>query len=118
MSKLDDIIAKYGDSLTSKLGITDVDHELLDAVTRALGPLVYLEDASRVSCVDQEEKDRVKNNFLIKKLGMTDSPDLDAGIDRVCQKMATVKRDKWRAVFYYLLVQHFEKRDFYLPPAV
>jgi Protein of unknown function (DUF2853) len=115
MSKLDDIIAKYGDSLTTKLGITDVDHELLDAVTRALGPLVYLEDASRVSCSDQEEKDRVKNNFLIKKLGMTDSPDLDAGIDRVCQKMGSANRDKWRAVFYYLLVQHFEKREFYLP---
>jgi hypothetical protein len=49
---------------------------------------------------------------------MTDSPDLDAGIDRVCQKMASANRDKWRAVFYYLLVQHFEKREFYLPTPV
>ncbi|MEO0041342.1 MAG: hypothetical protein RL329_790 [Bacteroidota bacterium] len=117
MSKLDDVIAKYADTVTIKLGITDIDHELLVAVTKSLGPLIYLDDPSRVSCTDQDEKDRVRNNFLIKKLGLPESPDLDAGIDRVCQKMGSANRDKWRAVFYYLLVQHFEKRDFYIQPA-
>lgn len=99
MSKFDEAMDKYRAALAG-LGCDD---ELLTRVAKGLGPSIYLADASLVSCSDQSEKDRVKNNFLIRKLGCDDSPRLDAAINEVCEKMKGIHH-KYRAVFYYLLV--------------
>ena len=99
MSKFDEAIEKYIGALAS----FPVDEELLTRVTKSLGPSIYLADASLVSCSDQAEKDRVKNNFLIKKLGCEDNGTLDAAVQSVCDKMSGMHH-KYRAVFYYLLV--------------
>jgi hypothetical protein len=105
MSKFVEALDTYKKQLND-LGI-GFDEELLTKVTKALGPSIYLADASKVSCSDAEEKARVKNNFLIKKLGMTDGPALDAAIEEVCQTMGSSNRNKYRAVFHYLLVKKF-----------
>lgn len=91
-----------------------VNPALVEAITRTMGPVIYNEDTSRVSCSDQIEKDRVKNNFLIKKLGMTDSPALDAAIEEVCVQLGTSNRNKYRAMFYTLLVIKFGKEGNYI----
>ncbi|MEM9920415.1 MAG: DUF2853 family protein [Bacteroidota bacterium] len=111
MSQLDDKMALYR-AEAEKLGL-GIDANLLDAVTKSLGPLIYNEDSSRVSCSDNEELARVKSNFLIKKLGMEDSPELDAAIKEVCEQLGSSNRNKFRAVFYACLVKKFGKEAMY-----
>lgn len=110
MSKFDEAIETYKSAMGNVQGITGgVDEATLRAVAKSLGPSIYLGDASLVSCSDNEELARVKNNFLIKKLGMADSADLDAAIKAVCDQMGSSNRSKHRAVFYYLLAQNLGK---------
>lgn len=66
-------------------------------------------DSRYVSCTDQTELDRVRENFLKKKLKL-ESGDLDGAIKSVCQTMKA-DRTKSRLTFYYLLAEHFEKLD-------
>jgi hypothetical protein len=44
----------------------------------------------------------------MKKMGLADSPKLDDAIMAVCEKMGKSNRNKYRAIFYYLLVEHFK----------
>jgi hypothetical protein len=55
----------------------------------------------------------VKKNFLMKKLGLNDSADLDAAIDKVIETYGKSERNKYRAVVYYMLVKHFGKEGVY-----
>jgi Protein of unknown function (DUF2853) len=106
MSKFDDCMAKYTSSLSAQSVAVTVNEALLTKVAKGLGPSIYLGDASMVSCSDQNELDRVKNNFLIKKMGLADSAKLDAAVKTVCDQMGSSNRTKHRAVFYYLLVEN------------
>jgi len=111
MSKFDEALVKYASNMKEKLSISSVDEALLRGVTKSLGPSIYNEDANTVSCSDKEELDRIKKNFLVKKLGMQDGPELDKAIEEVCQQMGSSNRNKYRAVFYYLLAEKFKMRD-------
>ncbi|MFK8102387.1 MAG: DUF2853 family protein [Saprospiraceae bacterium] len=95
-----------------KLGI-HYQQELFHAVTKSIGPSIYLNDASKVSCSQQSELDTVKNNFLIGKLGLEDSPALDEAMKEVCSAMGTSNPNKYRACFYYMLVAKFNKEDMF-----
>jgi hypothetical protein len=66
-------------------------------------------DAKYVACSDKEELDRVRENFLKKKLKL-ESGDLDGAIKAVCTTMKA-SHSKSRLTFYYLLAEHFEKLD-------
>lgn len=112
MSKRDDLIAKYADDLQKKCGVKP-DMKLLTAITVGCGPSIYNLDACTVSAGDPKELDRVKKNFLIKKLGLADSPKLDEGIQAVVEQYGRANRHKYRAVFYYLLVKQFRKGSVY-----
>jgi hypothetical protein len=112
MSKRDDLIAKYATDLKVKCGV-DVDMDLLTKVTIGCGPSIYNADASTVSGSDQSELATVKNNFLIKKLGLSESDDLDGAIAAVIEKYGKSNRNKYRAVVYYLLTKHFSKESIY-----
>ncbi|MGK0253139.1 MAG: hypothetical protein ACI9OE_000599 [Mariniflexile sp.] len=59
--------------------------DLLTKVTIGCGPSIYNADAATVSGSDESELATVKNNFLIKKLGLKDSADLDKGINAVVE---------------------------------
>jgi hypothetical protein len=78
MSKLQEKIEFYSKEAT-ELGIA-FQSELLEKVTKGLGPSIYQQDSETVSCSDETELATVKNNFLIKKLGLEDSPELDAAL--------------------------------------
>ncbi len=111
MSKFDDVVGKCAAQM-DKLGIK-YDADLLRKVAKGLGPSIYNKDSSTVSCSDQSELDRVKANYLIKKLGLADSPELDAAVKEVCEKMGSSTRNKYRPNFYYLLMEKFGKQDVY-----
>ncbi len=108
MGKKDDLIAVYKDKMKSMK--VSLDEDLLMTVVNGLGPSIYLADASKVSCSDKQELDRVKKNFLVKKLGMSDEGKMDAAIKAVCEQFGSSDRNKYRAVFYYLLCQNLGKR--------
>jgi hypothetical protein len=103
MSKFDEKLKSYTETFKG-LGRDALDMDLFTKVTKALGPSIYLTDASLVSCSDQAEQDRVKANFLIKKHGLADGANLDAAVKAVCEEMKSAKQ-KPRAIFYYLLVK-------------
>jgi hypothetical protein len=112
MSKRDDLIAKYAGDIENKCGMKP-DMKLLTAVTIGCGPSIYSADAATVSAGDKAELERVKKNFLIKKLGLKDTPKLDEGLQAVITTYGRSNRKKYRAVMYYLLVKHFRKGKVY-----
>ena len=112
MSKRDELIVKYAADLKDKFGVTP-EMDLLTKVTIGCGPSIYNADSSTVSGSDESEIATVKNNFLIKKLGLKDSADLDKGIETVMEKYGKSNRSKYRAVVYYLLTKHFNKESVY-----
>lgn len=112
MSKRDELIAKYADDLKNKCGM-EPDMDLLTKVTIGCGPSIYNDDSSTVASSQEGELETVKNNFLIKKLGLADGPDLDAGIAKVIETYGKSERNKYRAVVYYMLTKHFGKEAVY-----
>ena len=111
MSKFDEKMELYTGSF-KKLGI-DFDATLFEKVTKGLGPSIYKRDAESVSCSQESEMATVKKNFLIKKLGCKDSPKLDDAIKAVCEEMGSSNRNKYRAMFYYLLTKKMGKESVY-----
>jgi len=114
MPKLDEYIVKYEEALLTKAKVKSVDSKLLYAVTKACGPSIYRRDASTVSFSDKKEIERVKKSFLIKRLGLKDGQYLDTGINAVAQQIGIRNRNKYRAMFYYLLVEHFNARSVFM----
>ena len=112
MGKRDELIAKYAEDLKTKCNVTP-DMALLTKVTIGCGPSIYDNDAQTVAASDKDELERIKNNFLIKKLGLTDGPALTDGINAAIDTYGKSERNKYRAVFYYLLVKHFGKEAAY-----
>lgn len=112
MGKRDDLIEQYADDLKNKCGM-DADMDLLTKVTIGCGPSIYDADASTVAASQESELETVKNNFLIKKLGLSDGPELSEAIDKAVEIYGKSERNKYRAVFYYLLVKHFGKESVY-----
>jgi len=113
MSKFDDQIELYLKSFAEKLNRKNVDKELLSAIARSLGPSIYNKDSAKVACSKKAERDLIKSRFLIKKLGLKKSEELDEAILEVCAAMGKTNRNKYRVVFYYLLVEKFEKQSIF-----
>lgn len=112
MSKRDELIAKYADDLKTKCKITP-DMAFLTKVTIGCGPAIYNADSATVAGTDESELETVKNNFLIKKLGLADGPKLMEAINAVIDTYGRGERNKYRAVIYYMLAKHFGKESVY-----
>jgi len=112
MSKRDDLIAKYAEDLKNKCKINP-DMDLLTKVTIGCGPAIYNADSETVAGSDKSELETVKNNFLVKKLGLADSPALMEAINAVIDTYGRGERNKYRAVIYYMLTKHFGKEAIY-----
>ena len=111
MSKFDECMANYKGQL-DKIGVK-YDEALLTKVAKGLGPSIYNKDSSTVASSDKSELDRVKTNFLIKKLGLKDGPALDTAISAVVAQLGSSTKNKYRAVFYYLLAKKMGKESVY-----
>lgn len=111
MSKFDEAMASYVKEAESlKLNLSE---ELLTKVAKGLGPSIYNADSEKVSSSDPEELNRVKKNFLMGKLGLADGPELDSAIQEVVDQLGSSNRNKYRAIFYALLVKKFKKESVY-----
>lgn len=114
MSKLSDLCDLYEKEFTAKEIVKKVDRPLLDAVAKSLGPSIYRANATKVACSNKDEMARVKTNFLIKKLELKDTPKLDEALAEICAAMGSRNRNKYRAMFYYLLVKKFRKTKMFV----
>jgi len=112
MSARDKLIVKYAADLKDKCGINP-DMDLLTKVTIGCGPSIFNPDSSVVAGSQRSEIDLIKNNFLIKKLGLSNGPELQKGIDAVLEKYGKRNTSKYRAVVYYLLALHFGRESAY-----
>lgn len=111
MSKFEECMNTYKAEF-KKLGVS-FDEDLLIKVAKGCGPSIYNKDASTVAGTDASELGTVKNNFLIKKLGLSESDDLDGAIGRTIDTLGKSNRNKYRAMFYYLLTKEFSKESVY-----
>ncbi|WP_082602100.1 DUF2853 family protein [Phenylobacterium sp. Root700] len=87
----------------------NADTNVVAAIVRYCGIALQNRDSSLVAFTDEVEVGRVRENFLKKKLGLTDSDaDLNQAIAAVGVKM---KQDptRNRVTVYYLLAEHFKK---------
>ncbi len=107
MGKFDECIELYEGEL-KKLNIP-YKKDLLVKVAKACGPSLYRADASKVSSSDKDELDRVKKNFIAKKLGVTDEAKADKAIAAAIEKIGKSNKNKYRAIFYLLLVKELRK---------
>ena len=112
MGKRDDLNAQYADDLKNKCGM-DPDMGLLTKVTIGCGPAIYNADASTVAATQESELETVKTNFLMKKLGLSDGPELMSAINSVVDIYGKSERNKYRVVVYYMLTKHFGKESVY-----
>lgn len=112
MGRRDELIARYAEDLRSKCGV-EPDMQLLEKVTIGCGPAIYDPDASTVAAGQPGEIETVKRNFLIRKLGLRDGPELDAAIEAVLDIYGRSEPNKYRAVVYYMLVRHFGREGHY-----
>jgi hypothetical protein len=112
MGKRDDLIAKYADDLRTKCKM-EPDMALLTKVTIGCGPAIYDNDAQTVAASQASELETIKKNFLMKKLGLKDGPELDAALKSVIETYGQSERNKYRAVVYYMLTKHFRKEAVY-----
>ncbi|MCH2094053.1 MAG: DUF2853 family protein [Rhodobacteraceae bacterium] len=112
MGRRDDLIAQYAEDLRNKCGM-EPDMDLLTKVTIGCGPAIYNPDASTVASSQPHELETVKNNFMVKKLGLSDGPQLDEALAKVIETYGKSERNKYRAVVYYMLTKHFGKESAY-----
>ena len=112
MSKRDDVIeAMIAEAKKLNLSISD---DLIKKVTIGLGPVIYNKGTSIVACGKPKELETIKNNFLKKKLGLTNSDEeLDEAIKEVCEQLGSSNRSKYRVHFYALLAMKFKKESIY-----
>ncbi|CUH38835.1 hypothetical protein JSE7799_01553 [Jannaschia seosinensis] len=112
MSKLDEKVGKYIDVVRAKTG-QEPDVDLLRKITRGCGPSIYNADRETIAASQPGEMETVKNNFLIRKLGLSDGPKLDGALAAVIEVYGMSDTNKYRAVIYYMLTKHFGKEDVY-----
>ncbi len=112
MSRRDELIAKYADDLKAKCKMTP-DMALLRKVTIGCGPSIYNADAETIAGTQAHELETVKENFLVRKLGLRDGPELLAAINSAIETYGRSETNKYRAVIYYMLVKHFGRERIY-----
>ncbi|MBA3068727.1 MAG: DUF2853 family protein [Hyphomonas sp.] len=75
-----------------------------------LGIALRNKDSSVVACSDDGELDRIREKWCRAKLGLAENQkELDAAIQKVCEKMKAEGGQKSRVTFYYLIAEHFGK---------
>jgi Protein of unknown function (DUF2853) len=95
----------------------NADDGVIAGIVRYCGIALRKVDSSLVAFSDKKETDRVRENFLKKKLGLTQADKtLDSAIAKVGETMKA-DRTKNRVTVYYLLAAQFKKLDLFAPKA-
>ena len=97
--------------------VAKADDAAIAGIVRYLGIALRNRDSSLVSFSDKTETDRVRNNFLKKKLALTQADSvLDAAIAKVGEQMKA-DRTKNRVTVYYLLASEFKQLGLFVKAA-
>ncbi|TIO88402.1 MAG: DUF2853 family protein, partial [Mesorhizobium sp.] len=62
--------------------------DAVQKIVKHLGIALRNRDSSLVSCADPKELERVRDNWVTKKLGIVDAKKADASIEKACKAMA------------------------------
>lgn len=87
----------------------NADEAVVNKIIKHLGIALRNRDSSLVAGTDPKELERVRESWLKKKLGLTQS---DADLDKAIGEVITVMkadRTKERVTVYYLLAEKFGK---------
>ncbi|MCC5970347.1 MAG: DUF2853 family protein [Pararhodobacter sp.] len=112
MGRRDELVQRYADDLRSKCGV-EPDMDLLTKITIGCGPAIYDAKAAKIATGQPRELDALKSGYLIKKLGLTDGPHLDAAISAAIGIYGQSEHSTYRPVVHYLLCKHFGKEGVY-----
>jgi Protein of unknown function (DUF2853) len=97
----------YFEDVKSHAG--ECDEGAVAGLVKYLGIALRNKDSSLVAGTDPKELDRIRDNFLKKKLALTESDEaLDAAIAEVMVAMKG-DRTKQRVTVYYMLAKKFGK---------
>jgi outer membrane protein OmpA-like peptidoglycan-associated protein len=89
--------------------VPNADSNVVAGIVRYCGIALQNRDSSLVSFTDPAEVGRVRENYLKKKLGLTNSDaELNQAIAAVGERMKA-DRTRNRVTVYYLLAEHFRK---------
>jgi hypothetical protein len=89
--------------------VPTADDQAIAGIVRYCGIALRNRDSSLVSFSDKTEVARVRDNFLKKKLALSQSDaEIDAALNAVSEKMKG-DNTKNRVTVYYLLAEHFNK---------
>ena len=80
------------------------DEAHVQKIVNHLGVVLMNNDAKLVSCSDLSERERIRDGFAFKKLGMS-ADAAEKAIEEVCQSMGE-ERNKSRVTFYYMLAKN------------
>jgi HSP20 family molecular chaperone IbpA len=93
-----------------------VDAATVQGIVKYLGIALQNRDSSLVAASDPKELTRVRDNFMKKKLGLTQTDaELDAALQDVVTTMSA-ERNKSRVTVYYLLAEKFGKLGLFANP--
>lgn len=109
MSTEDEQIGQFADDIRRKCG-QEPDMDLVRKMAEALEPAIFGQDSKWVAATDPGERETVKREFLIGRLGLEDGPELDAAIERAVSTYGE-EAQKYRLVLYYLLTKDFGKDE-------
>lgn len=112
MSTYEKAFAEFTEEMNS-LGL-HYHEEMYHGITKYLEESIHHRDESLVACSDPKELAAIKQNFLIGKLGLEDSPLLDDYMEEVCGLMGKSNRNKHTATFYYLLTARAQKESLFI----
>lgn len=108
MSNFEDVMTQCKDQMNAHN--IAIDEPLLTSVAKSLGPSIYNADSLVVATGDSGEMQTVKN-FVTKKMGVAEGPEMDAAIERCVEKIGKSNTKKLRPVFYYLLAKDLGKES-------
>lgn len=89
------------------------DDEIIAGVVRHCGIALQKQDSSLVSFGDEEELKRVRESFVKKKLGITDSDEaINEALASIAKSFQGHARRN-RVTVYYLVAKHYGKLDLF-----
>ncbi len=103
------LMEKYVADLKEKAGETRLDMALLEACVKVCGPSIYRSDSALVAASDKSEIERVRTNFVARRLGVKDDEKAAAAIGAAIDRYGRSVRQKHRPVVYYLIAKELKK---------
>lgn len=111
MGKRDALIALYAEELRNRCAM-EPEMGLLERVTIGTGPAIYDAEAAVIDPSRPGELEHVESAFLVRKLGLSESPELRDAIEMALEDYDT-PGPRYRAVLHYMLTKEFGREHIF-----